>query len=188
MRMPKRTTKATSVLMFGDITVDQKTKNTWHKVDITGKFNKPVVIMGAPSMNGKDPITIRVKEVTRKSFKWQMQEWSYLDQTHAAETISYMIVEAGSWKLPDGTWFEAGRTAGTSKWRTVKFAHKFKKAPVVFSQITTQQKAKPYTTRQHYVTNKQFRVYIQAEEKQRVTENEEISWVAFDLTSRKATK
>jgi hypothetical protein len=70
MRMPKRTTKATSVLFFGDITVDQMNANTWHKVKIQGKFNNPVVIMGAPSMNGKEPMTIRVKEVTRTSFKW----------------------------------------------------------------------------------------------------------------------
>jgi hypothetical protein len=117
-----------------------------------------------------------------------MQEWSYLDQAHTTETVSYMVAEEGSWKLPDGTWFEAGKAAGTSKWKTVKFVHKFTKTPVVFTQITTQQKARPYTTRQNYISNRKFRFYIQAEEKQRVTENEEVSWVAFDLTNRKNTK
>jgi hypothetical protein len=45
-----------------------------------------------------------------------MQEWKYQDQKHKTETISYMVVETGAWKLPDGTWFEAGKTAANSKW------------------------------------------------------------------------
>jgi hypothetical protein len=70
MRRPKRTTKATSVLLFGDITASQNDPNVWHKVAIKGTFKNPVVIMGAPSSNEKSPVTIRVKEVTRTSFKW----------------------------------------------------------------------------------------------------------------------
>jgi len=38
------------------------------------------------------------------------------------------------------------------------------------------------------ITNKQFKVMIEAEEKKRVTENEEISWVAWDLTDKKNTE
>lgn len=70
MRLPKRKTAARSVVLYGDITVDQSDKKKWHTVEIKGSFNKPVVVMGALSSNGPDPVTIRVKEVTRKSFKW----------------------------------------------------------------------------------------------------------------------
>jgi hypothetical protein len=53
---------------------------------------------------------IRVKDVTATSFKWQMQEWTYLDNVHTVETISYMVVEEGMNFLKDGSWIEAGTT------------------------------------------------------------------------------
>ena len=58
------------VIQYGDITVNQKDTKTWHKVDLIGTFNEPVVVMGPLSKNGGDPVTVRVKEVTRTSFKW----------------------------------------------------------------------------------------------------------------------
>jgi hypothetical protein len=49
-----------------------------------------------------------------------------------------MIVEEGSHKFRDGTMIEAGKVVIGSEWANVKFDSEFKKAPVVFSQITTQ--------------------------------------------------
>jgi hypothetical protein len=145
--------------------------------------------MGTPSFNGGHPLTIRVKDVSRTSFKWQMQEWSYLDGPHTKETVSFMVVESGAHKLPDGSWVVAG--AGTKnvkrQSKIVKFAADFDKAPVVFSQITTQEKYNPYTTRMRSITNKSFRVYLKAEEKKKVAEEEEVSWVAWSLSKDQTT-
>jgi hypothetical protein len=99
-----------TIVEYGDVKTDQKSRKVWHTVEIQGMFNSPVVIMGTPSFNGGHPLTIRVKDVTRSSFKWQMQEWSYLDGPHTTETISYMIVEEGQHTLYDGTLIEAGKT------------------------------------------------------------------------------
>jgi hypothetical protein len=136
----------------------QLKKETWNTVQITGKFNRPVVVMGVMSYNGPHPVTIRVKDVTRTSFKWQMQEWSYLDKIHTKESISYMIVEEGTHKLLDRTMIQAGKTKAAGRWTSVKFDADFRQSPAVFAQITTQQKLKAYSTRLNYVTNKQFQV------------------------------
>ncbi len=101
--------------------MNQPDADTWHTVNIDGVFNKPVVIMGPLSFNGAHPSTIRIKEVSRKSFKWQMQEWSYLDQSHTTETVSYLVVEAGAHELPGGTWIEAGKSYSTSQFKKVAF-------------------------------------------------------------------
>jgi hypothetical protein len=93
--------------------------------------------MGPASFNGKHPLTIRVKNVTRTSFAFQFQEWTYLDFTHAKESISYMIVEDGVHQLSDGTFIEAGKTMVNKKWVKVQFDADFKRAPNVFTQITT---------------------------------------------------
>lgn len=72
--------------------------------------------MGIMSLNDVHPVTARVKEVNRTHFKFQMQEYSYLDKTHKIEKISYMVVEQGSWRLKDGSWIEAGRKVMGSGW------------------------------------------------------------------------
>ncbi len=110
----------------------------WHKVDITGVFNDPVVVMGPLSFNGPHPVTIRVKNVTRSSFFFQIQEWSYLDFAHMQETISYMIVEAGVHELYDGTFIQANHTLSNVKSsraneKKVDFMQPFESAPVVFT-------------------------------------------------------
>jgi hypothetical protein len=128
--------------------------------------------MGPLSYNGGHPVTIRVKDVTRKEFRFQIQEWAYLDGPHTTETISYMIVEEGVHTLYDGTVIEAGTKNVKRQSKIVKFSADFDKAPVVFSQITTQEKYNPYTTRMRSITNKSFRVYLKAEEKKKVTEEE----------------
>jgi len=72
-----------------------------------------------------------------------------------------MVVEEGVHVLNDGTVIEAGRSKAAGRWQKVKLSGKFKKSPVVLTQITTQQKAnKRYNTRLNYVTNKQFRVKL----------------------------
>ena len=89
--------------------------------------------MGTPSFNGPHPMTIRVKGVQRKSFLWQMEEWLANDGPHTTETLSYMIVERGSYQLADGTWIEAGSIDGTKDFQEVKFESEFDATPVVFS-------------------------------------------------------
>jgi hypothetical protein len=145
-----------TVVEFGTVSVDQPKKDLWYRVGIQNKFNNPVVVMGPPSFNGGHPLTIRVKNVTRTSFTFQFQEWTYLDFLHAKESISYMIVEEGVHQLSDGTFIEAGKVMVYNKWLKVDFEAEFKRAPNVFSQITSQYKTKPYNTRQRYITDNGF--------------------------------
>jgi hypothetical protein len=125
--------KGDSVVEFGTVSVDQKNRSLWYEVKIQGMFNSPVVVMGPLSFKGTQPTTVRVKDVTRQSFKFQIQEWIYLDGKHNLESVSYMIVEEGEHQLNDGTWIEAGKAVVGSEWVDVKFDADFTKKPVVFS-------------------------------------------------------
>jgi hypothetical protein len=73
--------------------------------------------MGALSTNDEARATLRVREVNRKSFKFQMQEWPEEDQAHGEEIVSYLIVEAGAHELPGGVWIEAGKSYSTGEFR-----------------------------------------------------------------------
>jgi hypothetical protein len=110
-----------TTIWFGSHTIDQPNRDIWHTVSVNGTFNNPVVVMGPLSSNGGHPAVIRVRDVRRNSvghvtFKWQMQEWSYLDGPHTKETVSFMVVESGAHKLPDGSWVVAGKTNANERW------------------------------------------------------------------------
>ena len=64
-----------------------------------------------------------------------MQEWSNTDGPHTKETVSFMVVESGAHKLPDGSWVVAGKTDAGSKWKRVNFKREYdrKDRPVVFT-------------------------------------------------------
>ncbi len=88
---------------LGSTTLDHNIKT----VHLQNTFRNPVVIMGACSTKGGNPITIRVKDITSNSFAVVIQEWLYLDVWHVTEDISYMVVEAGHYKIGDHE-YEAG--------------------------------------------------------------------------------
>jgi hypothetical protein len=83
--------------------------HNWKTVKLTGirEFQNPVVIVGPPTRNGGDPCVVRVRNVTSNSFQIRIQEWLYLDGPHMVENVSYMVVEAGEYMMPDGTIWQA---------------------------------------------------------------------------------
>ena len=56
-------------------------------------MNNPVVITGVPSHNGGQPGIVRVRNVRPNSFDIRFEEWSYLDSSHALESIAYLVME-----------------------------------------------------------------------------------------------
>lgn len=147
--------------------------------------------MGPASYNDKSATTVRVKNIRRTaegktSFDWQFQEWSYLDQKHGQETVGFVIAETGKWKLADGSYVVAGKTWATNSFNAVTFpTNAYTAAPVVFSSVTTIETNVPYVTRTRFVTNKGFQVAVQAEERKAVKIREEVSYLAWGITSKK---
>ena len=62
----------TTVAEFGDINIAEGQTDTWVEQAIAGEFNVPIVVMGPLSFNGPNPMTVRVKDVTRTSFKYSL--------------------------------------------------------------------------------------------------------------------
>lgn len=69
--------------------------NAWATVSLARKYTKPVVIVGGLSNNDTQPVTLRVRNISSTRFEVALQEWSYLDGAHPAESISWMVVEGG---------------------------------------------------------------------------------------------
>ncbi|MCK5324034.1 MAG: PKD domain-containing protein, partial [Desulfobulbaceae bacterium] len=95
----------------------------WTKVMFTKTFANPVVVAKPPSFVDSDPCVVRIRNVTETGFEIRIQEWDYLDGIHEAETVSYVVMELGSYELADGSYVEAGRfvTQSVTLFNTIEF-------------------------------------------------------------------
>ena len=142
----------------------------WQTVPISGSFSDPIVVAKPASYNGPDPTTVRLRNVSPSSFEIRLQEWNYLNGTHGAETVSYLVVERGSWLLPGGGAIEAGSVStsnsrpGSDPFVGVSFAAPFPSTPVVLSVVGTDADADAVATRNRGVSTSGFETILQEEE------------------------
>ncbi len=148
----------------GTITVNQPGKSVWHTIDLINQYRNPVIIMQPASFNGGQPTTIRVQNITENSFEFQMDEWDYLDGSHITETLSYLVMEAGTYQLQDGTRIEVGTFDVDHNFRVVAFSQAFAATPVVLTQVQTANEGSAVVTRQKNTSVESFQVKVQEEE------------------------
>ncbi|HBE68944.1 MAG TPA: serine protease, partial [Planctomycetaceae bacterium] len=161
----------------GRITVTDE----WTTVSLDQSYTDPVVIAGPASFAGTDPVTIRLRNVGPNSFQVRLQEWDYLDGNHANETVSYVVVESGTYELPDGTRVHAGRRSVNHNEQRINFPGVFDSTPVVHSQSQTFNGPAAIVTRQRQVNAGGFSVRLQEEENADGTHsNEQVGYIAFE--------
>jgi len=120
---------------IGEVSLD----HNWLSVNFSREYKDPVVVAGAASLNGSDPSTVRLRNVTSNGFEICLQEWEYLDGTHVRESVGYFVMERGQYRLSDGTMIEAGTftTKTPPAFERMNFIKPFNRQPVVLSSITS---------------------------------------------------
>ena len=118
-------------------------------IPLSHTFQNPVVFASPASFAGADPVVVRVTDVRADQFTIFVAEPSNLNGLHnAAETVSYLVMEAGTHRLEDGAQLDVGTvttnadsgTRVTDEWVRVDFAKPFPafpNSPSVFHQIQT---------------------------------------------------
>jgi hypothetical protein len=71
-------------------------------------YQNPVVFVQPVSYNGPGTSVVRITDVQPDRFTAYIHEPPNLDVWHTAETVSYLVVEAGSWRLAGGTLLQVG--------------------------------------------------------------------------------
>ena len=144
-------------------------------ITLSNTYIRPVVFAQSASNNDSQPAVVRVTNVQSNSFKISMKEASNLDGIHASETVTYVVLEAGTHLLEDGTWVEAGtvdtaRTVGNrlgNSWESVSFDASFSTTPVVLSQVQTTNGASLVKTR--YLTTSASSILLALEQEEGIT-------------------
>lgn len=157
----------------------------WRTVSLQHSYENPVVIAGPPSLNGGDPTTVRVRNVTADSFQMRLNEWEYLDEFHGRETVGYVVMEAGVHTLDDGTVITAGTQTGIDhEWETISFGSIFDSAPVVLAQTTSENGTFAVSERIRSVGTNSFEIRLQEEEAaDNIHAEESIGWLAIKTGS-----
>ena len=155
----------------------------WRKVTFGTPFTRvPVVVAGPASCNDPDPGVVRIKKVTRKSFKIRFQEWGYLSGKHKREKVPWVAVGRGVWTVGPGENVVAGRfrtgCKNVKKPKNVKFGHTFGDVPAVLAQVQTCSDGAAVTDRICNVTRKGMAVAMQVQENGRLHGKETVGYIA----------
>jgi hypothetical protein len=160
--------------------------HTAQTLTLERSYDNPVVMAHVATTNGMQPVNVRISEVSGDELTLQLQEPNHLNGAHVDETVNYMVVEAGSWVLPDGSLLEAG-TMDSDKlssegFETVAFDAEFDAAPAVLSQVQSFNGRDFVTTRQRGTDADSFQFTMQEEEARNdgghVTET--LGWIAVE--------
>jgi hypothetical protein len=152
-------------------------------VELSESFRNPIVIAKSISHNGSDPAVVRIRRADENGFEIRLQEWDYLGGSHVEETVGYLVMEAGSHTLEDGTKVEAGmfETNKTNGSETINFSRSFQELPVVITSILSFNDDDTVTGRISDIDTKGFEFLLQEQErnsKKHATET--IGYIAWE--------
>jgi hypothetical protein len=153
-------------------------------VSFGAQFDHPVVIATLSSLADGAAAIARISNVTEFGFDLALQTPG--GDAHAAEAVSWMVVEAGSWMLADGTVLQAGLTHLGSTTRegfaSVAFDAGFADGPAVLSQVQTMGDGAFVKTRMQGVDGAGFEVALAEAEADSWGGHglETVGWIAVD--------
>ena len=145
---------------LGEISID----HNWVRVEFTTSFQNPIVIAGPPSSSDAEPCVVRFQNINPSGFEIKLQEWDYQDGIHQAETVSFLVMEAGHYTLEDGSNVEAGSFYGTVKFAATSFKGSFSATPVLLTSVATFNEADAISGRLQKVTTSGFEYYFKEQE------------------------
>lgn len=151
-------------LEVGALAQAQVSTTQWNTVTFDQPYASPVIVFGPAVQGDGDPVTVRVRNVTTAGFDWQLDEWDYSDGVHSADTVHYLVAEAGIYNIGGKRW-EFGRVSGVTQAATAAtFGEAFSGTPIVFAQVGTTNEAGAVRARLGGITTAGFNVRLNEEE------------------------
>ena len=165
--------------------------SNWQAISFTKSYVNPVIVISDPSFNGADPATVRVRNLSSTGVEIRIQEPNYKDGAHGNEQVSWMVMEAGSYELSDGTRIAAGSykssllsTAGFETIDLSQYGFSGTTSPVLLTQVETFQGSDWVTTRVKKDPLNPLAIQVSMQEEERNNSGahaqETIGWIAVN--------
>jgi len=169
------------VMEIGELRVD----HNWSRVEFSKVFINPVVIAKPASSNDEDPGVVRIRDMDSTGFDIRLQEWDYLDGAHNEESVGYVVMEAGSYRVGGSiVKAETFSTSNTSSYEVISFDQGFNEVPVVIAAISTVNESDAVTGRIRNISTDSFRFRMQEQELNTQEHAAEVvSYVAWEPSS-----
>jgi len=178
-------TAADPVLEVGKLSLNHVPQT----VSLSHAYDDPVVLGFVATSNGPVAVDVRVTDVQAGSITLRVQETDNLNDIHVLEDVFYVVAEAGTHVLPDGTVMEAGSLStatfagnGIGGFEQVNFKAAFDAAPVLLSQVQSVNDTSFVSSRTAAVTADSFEIALQPEQAANTGTRaaEEIGWLALE--------
>jgi hypothetical protein len=114
--------------------------HSWRVVGMPYAYRNPVVIVGPPTYNGRDPGVVQLRNIGTTGFEARFAEWEYLDGVHGKkESAAYLVLESGRYTMDDGSVWEVGAfpLSGTQTFTFKRFTAPFGGIPLVLLTAQT---------------------------------------------------
>lgn len=136
--------------------------DTWSTIDAS-LYSDPVLISGIATRNDPEPGVISVIK-SGNGFNIRFREWDYLDGAHAAESVSYLVVEKGHTTRAGGVIIEAGTFNLSASKANIFFEQAFDQTPIVFLSAQSENDPAAYSLRAEGVTRFSFSASLEEQE------------------------
>ena len=143
-----------------------KINHSWTTIEFNRSFIDPVVIIKSTTVNGKQPVHVRIKDVRCHNFTVKLEEWEYSDGIHKFENVSFIVFDKGE-HIISGKRIIVGKAEINHRFNEIFFNDTdtiFQEPPVVFTQSQTFEGSDPIVTRNKKITNRSVFVKVQEEE------------------------
>ena len=159
-------------------------------INLSRVFDHPIVIAQPLSLNGGDESVVRLRDIQSDRFSLFVDEAPNYSGSHSnEETVAYLVIEEGAWRLSDGRLIQAGlmstdATVGKlieNAWESISFHYGFASTPVVVAQVQTENDGSWVKTRIQGAGASGFQVALEEEENSTSPHGtEDVGWVAVE--------
>ncbi len=153
------------------------------RVTFSQPFSQPVIIATLITKNDPAPAVVRISKVDASGFTVRIQEYDYLDNIHSIETLSYMVMETGSYTLDNGAQVEAGSftTNATKSSAPQQLMQPFTINPVILTSVISSNEKDAVTGRIRNISTSGFEYRLQEQESNAKSHTEEtVSYIAWE--------
>ena len=156
----------------------------WNNISFSRSFTNPIVVASPLTNYGSDPAHIRIRNVTSTGFQYTLEEWDYLDGSHATNEVAhFMVMERGIHTIGGVKW-EAGTKQVNHQFKTVTLDTSFGGGQTIIPQVTTTNGSQAVVVRIRNISGNSFEMKLQEEEGNDGTHsNETVHYIALWSTS-----
>jgi len=119
--------------------------SAYNTVNFLSAYTDPIIVASYIEGSDDEEVSVRIKDIGAYGFEAKLHHPS--GSTFNSDTINYFVMESGQHITLDGVLIEAGsytethvmgNASGDNSWGSFSFSHAYLLAPVVFSQVLTE--------------------------------------------------